>query len=108
MKSGKLRHRVTVQQKVVTRDAYGAEVVTWQEFATLWMSVEPLSGREYVAMRHSESDISTRFRCRYKAGLDTAMRLLFNGQAFDIREIINAEGINSELEIFGTAQTVPM
>lgn len=47
--AGRLRDRVMIQAKSVTRDAYGGEIVTWGTLATVWALVESLSGREYLA-----------------------------------------------------------
>lgn len=106
MRAGLLDQRVTIQSKSVTRDAYGAEVITWTDVATVWMQAEPLSGREYIAMRQAQSDITTRFRCRYRAGITTAMRLLWNSQPFNITEVIDRNGRKAELEILAFAETV--
>jgi SPP1 family predicted phage head-tail adaptor len=41
-----LRERVTLQTATVTRDAYGAEVLTWHDGPTLWATVVERGGRE--------------------------------------------------------------
>jgi len=48
MKIGKLRHRITIQEKVTVPDGYGGVTSTWKDVATVWSSVEPLKGRETV------------------------------------------------------------
>lgn len=106
MRAGLLDQRVTIQQKSITRDAYGAEVITWTDVATVWMMAETLSGREYIAMRQAQSDVTTRFRCRYRAGITTAMRLLWRSQPFNITEVIDRNGRKAELEILAFAETV--
>ncbi|MEN9807762.1 MAG: hypothetical protein RL756_2282 [Pseudomonadota bacterium] len=106
MRAGLLDQRVTIQSKAVTRDAYGAEVITWTDVATVWMMAETISGREYVAMRQAQSDVTTRFRCRYVSGLTTAMRLVWRSQPFNITEVIDRTGRRAELEILAFAETV--
>ena len=44
--AGRLKDRVTIHSRSVTRDAYCAEVITWATLATVWASVESISGRE--------------------------------------------------------------
>jgi SPP1 family predicted phage head-tail adaptor len=106
MRAGALDQRVTIQSKTATRDAYGAEVITWSDVATVWMEAEPLSGREYIAMRQTQSDVTTRFRCRYRAGITTAMRLVWRTQPFNITEVIDRNGRRAELEILAFAEAV--
>jgi len=104
MQAGRLDQRVTIQSKSVTRDAYGAEVITWTDVATVWMEVQPLSGREYVAMRQAQSDVTTRFTARYRSGMTTAMRLLWRATPYNITEIIDQGAEQRSLEILAFAE----
>lgn len=104
--AGLLGTRVTIQSKSVTRDSYGAEVVSWSNVATEWMQVEPLSGRERVAMRQAQSEITTRFRCRYRTGITTAHRLMVGSQPYNITEVIDTGGDGAVLELLGFADAV--
>lgn len=99
MQAGRLNQKITIQAKSVTRDAFNAEVITWTTHATVWAEAVPISGREYVALRAAQSDISIRFRLRYLPGVSTAMRVLWNGQTYDIVEAINVNARNTELEL---------
>jgi SPP1 family predicted phage head-tail adaptor len=108
MRAGRLNERVTVQSKDAVRDEYAAEVTTWNDVATVWMSVEPLSGREFLVARQAQSEITTRFRCRYRPGITTTTtRLVWRGQPFAIIEVIDPGAQRSELEILAFAETVP-
>lgn len=100
MEAGRLRELVTIEQKSVTRDAFGAETVAWTTFAaSLPAEAQPLSGREYVAMRQAQADITIRFRLRYVAGVTPAMRVLWDSRAYDIIEAINVNARDRELEL---------
>lgn len=46
MGAGKLDQRVTIQRASATRDAYGAEALTWSEVATVPAQVRERGGRE--------------------------------------------------------------
>jgi len=76
MQAGKLRHRVTLQRRVESQDATGAVVWTWTSFATVWASIEPLTGREYFAAAQVQSAIDARIRIRYLANVTAKMRVL--------------------------------
>lgn len=84
---GKLRHRVTFQQKVVGEDSNGDTVENWEDLATLptvWAGYEPLSARDFNASRSEQSEIASRFTVRYRDDLDASMRILFRGKAHNI------------------------
>jgi SPP1 family predicted phage head-tail adaptor len=102
MQAGRLSERITIQQKTVSRDAFGAEVITWSDVATVWAEANPIAGREYVALRQAQSDISLRFRLRYLAGITTAMRVLWEGKNWNIVEAINVGARRVELELLCT------
>ena len=96
---GKMRESIELQSKSVTRDAAGGEVVTWSTVATVFAQAQPISGREFVAMRAAQSTITHRFRLRYLTGINTGMRVLWAGVAYDILEAINVDARNRQLEL---------
>ena len=97
MKIGELRHRVTIQEKTVTIDAYGGEVVTWGTVATVWAAVEPLSGREFLEGRRQENEINHRIRIRHREGLTPSMRVWWQSRAFDVETVIERESRRREI-----------
>jgi SPP1 family predicted phage head-tail adaptor len=97
MKIGKLRHRVRLQEYVISKDSFGAEVENWSDTATVWASIEPLSGREYFAAQQINAEVSTKITIRYRAGVKPTMRILFGGRIFEILSVINTEEKNREL-----------
>lgn len=46
MTAGSLDQRVTFKREVRTPDGMGGATVEWQEIATVWAMVRPMSGRE--------------------------------------------------------------
>jgi len=99
MEAGRLRHRITIQQKSVARGAQGGEIVTWPLFATVWADAKPMRGREYVTLRAAQSDISIKFSMRYLAGVNPAMRVIWSGSPYEILDVINVDGRGRELEL---------
>lgn len=91
LKIGKLKHRVTLQEYTATRDSYGAELEAWVDIATVWASVEPLTGREYFQTQQINAEISTKVTIRFKAGVTAKMRLIYNDRVFEIISVINTE-----------------
>ena len=97
MKAGKLRHRVTIKQKSVSRDSYGAEDITWQVVATVWAAVEPLQGREFIDGKQLQAERTTRIRIRYRSGVAPEMRVVFGSHVYDVQSVIEPETRNREL-----------
>lgn len=100
---GKMRHRVTFQRFSGTQDGFGdplqADDANWTDAATLWAAIDPISGREFYAAEQSQSEVSHKVRCRYRAGLDTAMRIVCGSRRFKIISIIDWEERHESLLI---------
>lgn len=76
LSAGNLRHRVTIQRPVESQDENtGAVDVVWQDVATVWASIEPLSVREFIAAQAEASKINTRIVIRYRADVSAKMRI---------------------------------
>ena len=104
MRAGKLRHRVVIQEKVVARDGYGEEDVTWSEVDTVWGSVEPLRGREYLEGRQEQADVSHRIRMRYQGSITPTMRVLYpqkgvGSRVFEVLSVLNPVERDISLEL---------
>lgn len=92
---GKMRHRITFQQFSGTLDDFGdplqADDDNWVDVATTWAAIDPISGREFYAAEQSQSEVSHKIRCRYRTGLDTAMRITYGKRRFKIISLIDWE-----------------
>lgn len=99
MKIGKLRERVTIQQKSVTRDGFGAEVVDWVAVATVWADVRSMDGTESVESSVSQvvATISHSVLIRHRAGLSPSMRLAWRGKALHILSIVESDNRQRQL-----------
>ena len=101
---GSLRHRITIQKPVIIHDSIGQEVEEWQDVATVWASVEPLSGKEYFNAQQINSEISTKITLRYFKGLMPHWVVQFGQQRYDILSIINFEERNIYLQLLCSAK----
>lgn len=104
MRSGELRHKVTLQSKAITRDVTGGEVITWSDESAVRASVEPLRGREFFSAQEVQSEINIRFCIRYVAEITTAWRVLWETRPYDIIEIIDVDGLHIEQQIMARTQ----
>jgi len=94
-----LDQRITLQQRVAGRDALGQATSVWADVATVWARAEPLRGREYLAAEQAQSEVSVRFRIRWREGVTSGMRVLWRGQPHDIDGAIDVNGAKSELQL---------
>ncbi|WP_366923873.1 phage head closure protein [Metallumcola ferriviriculae] len=99
MRIGKLRHRVTIQEYVASRDSFGAENPEWIDLKTVWANVSPVSGKEYFASQQLSAEITTKIMMRYRPGITPKMRVIFDDRIFEIISVINLESQNIELNL---------
>ena len=97
MKSGELRHRVTLERTSDSSD--WGRTGAWSTFATVWAKVEPMSGREYQEGRVDRGELTHVVTIRYLAGVRPDMRVNFEGRYLKIVAPRNLEERNRWLEL---------
>lgn len=102
MRAGWLRHRVTIQEKVVTRDTYGEEDFTWNDLHTVWASVEPMRGREFLQATSEQVVYDTVIKMRHGVDVTPENRIVWNQQHYDIDSVVSILEKGKELEIHCT------
>lgn len=96
---GRLRHRLLLQSKTTTRTASGAVEYTWTDRDTVWGAIEPLSGKEFLALAQTKNETTVRIVIRYKAGLDATWRAVRGDKAYSIISIINHDERNNMMTL---------
>lgn len=97
---GRYRHRIEIQRSTWSQDPVTGEMTySWETEAIVWAAVEPLQGREFFAAASIQSETTTRIRMRYRPGIDTAMRILFDGSIYNITSIIEPQKRRRELQL---------
>lgn len=99
MRAGELRHRVVLQAKTITRDDYGSPSPSYRSLATIWAGVEDLTGREFWEASKINSEVTSRIKIRYRAGIRPDMRIIFSSRTFDILAVLDPEGRRTELHL---------
>ena len=105
--AGDLIQRIRIERPVKTRNSLGEQLVTWEEFATVWAAVEPLSGRELTSLRAELADVTARIRIRYRPGVRPEMRIVHGAAIYNIASAIDVGSRHQELEILGATEAVP-
>lgn len=83
IEAGRLRHRVRLERydylldsngNVVQDPTTGETPREWQEIATVWAAVEPVSGREFIMSQATQSQVTARLVIRHRDDVDASMR----------------------------------
>lgn len=96
---GEMRHRIILQRPIEADDGHKGHTVTWQVAATLWASVEPLSGREYFYSHQIKAEITHRVKIRYREDITTKMRIKHGDRVLEIESILDKKERRQILEI---------
>ena len=99
MRAGRLRHRVTIETPNDEASTYGGPKHVWVPVATVWASVEPLQGREFMAARAANAETTHRVGMRYRGGVTAKQRINFDGRILEIESVMNRDERNAELQL---------
>lgn len=89
MRAGKLRHRITLQRPGLSQDPVSGEMLPgWQDVATVWASIEPLSAREFISAQAGQSEVTARIVIRHRADVDATLRALHRGKVYNIHGVL--------------------
>ena len=93
-----MNHRITVQQRTITKDSYGQELDTWTDVATVWANVKPIGGRERLRAMAVEASLTHTVMVRYRQAFTPpiamgALRVTYMGRIFNI---VSARDVDEE------------
>ena len=89
MQAGRLNSKITIQRKTAAADAWGTpEPQGWEDHAKVWSNVRHQSGSESIRAGADVSIVRASVRIRWRTGIDAGMRVLYQGQAFDIEAVL--------------------
>ncbi|HQS59733.1 MAG: hypothetical protein B7Y56_03040 [Gallionellales bacterium 35-53-114] len=91
IRAGKLNRRIIIQTVGTTQDAIGEPGGDPTTFATVWASVEDLTGREFIAAGGTQNEAQTKIAIRYLAGVLPAMRVLDGSTAYNIESVLGQD-----------------
>lgn len=89
MQAGIMRQRVTLQRVARTQDPDTGEMANgWADVGQMWASVEPVSGREFIAGQATQNEVTARIVIRYRPGVTAAMRAVHRGVIYNIEAVL--------------------
>lgn len=105
--AGKLNRRVTIQERIENPTS-GASDPYYQDIATVWASVEPLSGRELFLAQQVQSTTDHMIRLRFNSTLEPRHRLYYydsrrsKHRYFNITRIADDDTGGTYLDVYVT------
>jgi SPP1 family predicted phage head-tail adaptor len=89
LQAGSLNRVVELQSRPTTVDAYGQQSTTWTTVITARAAIEPLSGSEVIAAGALIGETLVNVTIRYRPGITPTMRVLYEGQVYDILYVLD-------------------
>ena len=102
---GKLRNKITIQNNVLSADAYGGFTRANTTFITAFAQIKPKSAKQVFNEQSGEKINNPQdfeFTIRYRANISTAMRILFGTRTFDIKSIENDNEYDKYIKLVAT------
>lgn len=111
MRAGKLRERITFEGYTETKGGNGEVSKTWSPLKSAWAEVRVLTERSHTREQFEASQVNsfTRydFHCRGLTGIDTSMRVSFEGRKFDIEAVISVGLLGRTTVIHARERAIP-
>jgi SPP1 family predicted phage head-tail adaptor len=86
--AGRLRHRIRIDEQVVHVNSSGEQDVAWEEVATVWAAIEPLSARESLLAEQVQSKVNARIVIRARDDIRASMRAVHGSTVYNIEGVI--------------------
>ena len=105
MRAGDLTEVITIERSSTSLDSNRTPVETWAPLATVRAGLVTASTDEFMRGRGATSETSIVFRIRYFGELNLADRVIYDGGAYnikDLRELGRARGLDIRVERIGT------
>ena len=99
-----LNQRVTLEQETLVPDGAGGYLATWNVIASIWASIEPLTGSDVFGPDATESRVRYHVTIRRRGDVIAGMRIRKGSRAFLIRAVLD-EGAQSQFLNLLTEET---
>ena len=96
-----LRWKIQIQNKEATgeTDPMGGVITDWVTVATPWAKIKPMTGREQYRADKLNATGMTQVIIRYRSDLNETMKVVYKGEDYQIRSIIDIEEKRQWLEL---------
>ena len=97
--AGERRHQIEIKQPAEGVDDFGTPCEIWSTFARPWAAKLNHSGRRFFQAQQMNTEITDVFNIRYMPGITTQMRVVYNGQTYEIIDVDDREGRHMEIDL---------
>lgn len=97
MGAGSRSKLVSIKRRTSAQDSVGQTIETWTETASVWASVEPITGREYFNASGERAEVTHKVGILYGPTVVPRDRIEFDSRVFDIKSVMNIQERNREL-----------
>jgi SPP1 family predicted phage head-tail adaptor len=87
MMAGSLRKRVAIETVGSALDDYGDLTGSWTTLATVWASIDSVSGTEREIASELVGIVTHRVKMRYRSAVNSASRLIYDGRTFEVESV---------------------
>jgi SPP1 family predicted phage head-tail adaptor len=87
---GKLNQRGLIEAKVQTPDGGGGFSESWETAATVWLSLEPVSGADTFGPDATESRVHHKITLRRIAGVAAGNRVTVGARHFAVHDVLDS------------------
>lgn len=88
MHAGNLNRQIIVQKRTDTRQPGGGRVPTWADFVKVWADILTPTGKQQGLSNQQLNIVTTSFRVRFRSDIDASMRIIYDGEVFDIQAVL--------------------
>jgi len=106
MRTGRLRHLITLQTFTASIDANRKPTRTYSTLAQVWADMSYTTGTESVVADQVEARNLVVFTIRYRSDVTPQMRVLYNSKYYEITAVLDREGRRRMLDL-ATTEVVP-
>lgn len=101
MRSGNLKHKVTIQTYSETQNDFGEVLKGWVDFKSAYASITPLSAKEFFKAG-TNAEVSHKVELRYLKDIAPKMRVAYGTRVFTIDSVLNIREANKTLQLICT------
>jgi len=102
MNAGKLKHRITIQNQVKSKNSFNEWVTDYDDWATVWAEILPATGNAYFQAKQLNATVDGVVKIRYLEGLLPTMRIKYGNRYLNIVSIVQPQESKRELHIYYT------
>jgi len=99
MRSGNLKHKITIQEIISMKNTLGEPTQDWYTFMNAWARIVPIRANEYRAAQGLVEKITHTVTIRYTDGIESDMRILYGSRVFEIKGILDFNEEHKRLDL---------